>query len=86
MITPPIYRLDIGDNKYLDMNKLEHISDIEDSSHINKIYPDITIEYWFRYQINGFVYNSASNIDRSMVEQERENLIKEWKKFWGHKE
>ncbi len=81
MITPPIYRLDIGDSKYLDMNKLEHISELKEH-----VPGKFTIIYWFSYQINGFVYDSASNTDKSIVFQERENLITEWKNFMGYRE
>ena len=71
---PPIYKL--NDDKYFDMNKLEHVSGIEETSN----------EYYFRYQVNGFVYNSDGSTVEGEIEKERQKLIKEWHKFIGYKE
>lgn len=78
MKIPPIYELN---NKHFNMNKLEHISELIEHIHIDK-----TIEYYFTYQINGFVYNSKFNSDHHIIWQEREKLIEEWQKFWGYDE
>lgn len=73
MKTPLIYELN---NKYFDMNKLEHISDLQEWKDI--FHKEVPFEYWFTYQVNGVVYSSSYNTDKGIISREREKLLNAW--------
>lgn len=71
-----IYKLN---DDYLDTSKLEHVSNIKEEIFV----PNGNKQYWFRYQINGYVYDSDTNVSKEVIGKERENLLQVWLKEKG---
>lgn len=67
------------DDDYIDTSKIERISNIKEEIFV----PGGNKKYWFKYQINGYVYDSDFKSVKNTVILQRNAIIKAWKEYKG---
>ena len=67
---------------HLDLSKLEFISEImTDFDRRIKGEGDYPTVYYFRYSINGFTWNTNTDVNKNNIIKIREDLITTWKNY-----